>query len=139
MEALLKALWGTSLRKAITSLAATITAICGAIVALPPAWSAMGLPEVATRQWTRLEIYSPMKMAQSTTTRQVIDLQIDVANGKLDQLDNARAALEIEKLKTDDPLIKARADQQIRKIERDTSALSEQVKTLSSIRSSPDR
>ena len=135
MGALIEALWGTSLRKTITSIAATIAAISGAVVAVPPAWTAIGLPEVATRQWAKNEIYAPIKSAQSMTTRQVIDLQLDVANGKLDQLDNYRTSLEIEKLKTEDPLIKAKADQQIRKIDRDSSALIEQVRTLNSIRS----
>lgn len=133
MQAIITALWGTSLRKAITALAATISAICGAIVALPPAWSSMGLPELATRQWTRAEIYQPIKTAQSSTTRQVIDLQIDIANGKLDQLDNSRAQLDVERLKATDDAIKARVDVQIRKIDRDTAALNDQLRTLRNI------
>lgn len=134
MQAVITALWGTSFRKAITALAATISAICGAIVALPPAWSAMGLPEVATRQWTKSEIYQPIKTAQSTVKNQVLDLQIDLANGKLDQLDNARAALEIEKLKVPDDQIKARVDMQIRKIDRDATAINDQIKTLKTLK-----
>jgi diphthamide synthase subunit DPH2 len=93
----------------------------------------MGLPEVATRQWTRTEIYHPIKTAQSSTTRQVIDLQIDIANGKLDQLDNARAQLDVERLKASDDAIKARVDVQIRKIDRDTAALNDQLRTLRNI------
>lgn len=95
----------------------------------------MGLPEVATRQWTKTEIYHPIKTAQSSTTRQVIDLQIDIANGKLDQLDNARATLDLEKLKATDDAIKARVDAQIRKIDRDTGAINDQLKTLRMIQS----
>lgn len=132
---LITAIWGTSLRKAITATALTISAVAGAIVAVPPAWSGLGLPEVATRQWAKGEIYRPIKSAQTQTQRQIIDLQLDLATGKLDQLDNARATLEIEKLKTEDPSVKARADQQIRKIDRDSSALSDQVKTLNGLRS----
>ncbi len=134
MEALLLALWGTSARKAITSCAAAVSAVCGVVVGLPPAWSSLGLPEPATRQWTRAEVYHPIRTAQSSVTNQVIDLQIDIANGKLDQLDNARATLEIEKLKIPDDSIKARVESQIRKIDRDTSALNDQVRTLRSIR-----
>lgn len=137
MQAVIAALWGTSLRKTITSIAAAISAVCGAIVALPPAWSAVGLPEVATRQWTRIEVLHPMRTAQSTVTRQVIDLQIDIANGKLDQLDNARVQLEIEKLKVPDDGIKARVDSQIRKIERDAAAINDQVRTLRGIQATP--
>jgi hypothetical protein len=76
-----------------------------------------------------------MKTAQATVTTQVIDLQIDLANGKLDQLDNARASLEIEKLKIPDDAIKARVDSQIRKIDRDTGAINDQIKTLRMLKS----
>ncbi len=138
MQAVITALWGTSLRKAITAIAATISAVCGAIIALPAAWSAIGLPEVATRQWTRVEIYHPMKTAQSTVTRQVLELQIDIANGKLDQLDNARAALEIEKLKVPDDTIKAKVEAQIRKIDRDSAAINDQIRTLRGLQMSPN-
>lgn len=133
MDAIIAVLWATPLRKTITALAATISAVCGAIVALPPAWSAIGLPEIATRQWTRIEIYHPMRAAQSTVTRQVIDLQIDIANGKLDQLENSRVQLEIEKLKAPDDSIRARVDSQIRKIDRDAGAINDQIKTLRGI------
>lgn len=134
MDGILATVWGTSTRKAVTSFAAAISAICGAIVGLPPAWSAIGLPEVATRQWTRIEVYHPMKTAQTTVTRQVIDLQLDIATGKLDQLENARVQLEIEKLKVPDDSIKARVDSQIRKIDRDASVINDQIRTLRSIR-----
>lgn len=137
MQAVIAALWGTSLRKMITSIAAAISAVCGAIIALPPAWSAVGLPEVATRQWTRAEVYHPMRTAQTVMTRQVIDLQIDIANGKLDQLDNARVQLEIEKLKVPDDGIKARVDSQIRKIDRDAGAINDQIKTLRTMQTIP--
>ena len=133
MQALISALWGTSFRKAVTSVAAAISAVCGAVLALPSAWSAVGLPEVATRQWTRAEIYQPIKTAQSSVTNQVIDLQIDLANGKLDQLENSRVQLEIEKLKVPDGEIKARVDSQIRKIDRDSGAINDQIKTLRGI------
>ena len=134
MQTIITALWGTSLRKTVTSIAASVSAVCAAIVGLPPAWSAIGLPEVATRQWTHTEVYTPMKTAQATVTRQVIDLQIDIANGKLDQLDNSRTALEIEKLKVPDDAIKAKVETQIRKIDRDSAAINDQIKTLRSIR-----
>ncbi len=74
-----------------------------------------------------------MKLAQNQTQRQVIDLQLDVANGKLDQIDNARALYEIEKLKATDDAVKAKADAQIHKIDRDTSAIGDQIRSLKTI------
>ena len=119
----------------MTSVFAMISAIAGAVVAVPPAWSALGLPEVATHEWAKHEIYRPMRIAQTQTQRQIIDLQLDLASGKLDQMDNNRTTLEIEKLKATDPEIKAKADMQIRKIERDSGTLADQIKTLQGLRS----
>lgn len=137
MQIILSTIWGTSLRKWITSICVTISAMAGTIVAVPPAWSALGLPEVASKNWAIKNIHDPIRMAQAQNQRQIIDLQLDIATGKLDQLDNNRASLEIEKLKTIDDQIKARADVQIRKIERDTGALTDQIKTLQGLRNTP--
>ena len=123
--------------KVVSTAAGTIGAVAGMIVAVPPAWTAIGLPEVATRGWVQHDVHEPMKFAQSQTQQQVIDLQIDVANGKIDQLDNARATLEIEKLKATDDAVKARADVQIRKIERDTAAIADQIRSLRAVRVQP--
>jgi hypothetical protein len=49
METLLSTFWGNGWRKTITSFLALITATATAIVAVPPAWSALGLPEVASK------------------------------------------------------------------------------------------
>jgi hypothetical protein len=46
---LLMTFWGSACRKTLTSFFATVTAIATAVVAVPPAWSALGLPEVASR------------------------------------------------------------------------------------------
>jgi len=121
----------------ISTVAGAAGAIAGMVVAVPPAWSIIGLPEVATRGWVITEIRHPMRVAQMQTQQQVIDLQVDVANGKLDQLDNARATLEIERLKSTDNSVKARIDTQIHKIDRDTAAITDQIKTLHSLRTQP--
>jgi hypothetical protein len=123
-------LWGTVWRKRITNTAASLAALSSAIIGLPVAWSSIGLPEPATREWVMSTVQRPIRLAQASTTGQVIDLQIDLANGKLDQLDNARAALDIEILKSTEDAVKSRAAAQIRKIDRDTSALNEQITAL---------
>lgn len=62
-SALLKALWGTNSRKAMTSLFAFIAAFCGAVAGLPPAWTAVGLPVPASREYVS-QIIEPVKLAQ---------------------------------------------------------------------------
>ncbi len=127
--------WGSlsGKSKIISSVAGAIAAIAGMVAAVPPAWTMLGLPEVATHSWVSLQVHEPMKLAQNQTQRQVIDLQLDVANGKLDQIDNARALYEIEKLKATDDAVKAKADAQIHKIDRDTSAIGDQIRSLKTI------
>ncbi len=136
-EQLIRTLWGTSWRKAVTAFCAFVASVCGAIVAVPPAWQALDLPEIATRSWARHAIELPIKQAQSSVTKQVIDLQLDIATGKLDQLDATRTSLEIEKIKTQDPEIKAKVDAQIRKIDRDSGLINDQIKTLRGLSGGP--
>jgi hypothetical protein len=117
--------------KIYSAIAGGIAGSATMVTAVPPAWTALGLPEVASRHWVMENVHHPMKVAQSHTQRQVMELQLDLARGKRDQLDNSRTSFEIEKQKTVDPSIRATVDAQIRKIDRDTEALSDQIKSIS--------
>jgi hypothetical protein len=73
--ALVRLVWGNNWKKAMTSMFALAAAIAGAITSVPPAWTAMGLPEVASKQFVREaanEAVKPVKVAedqyQSKTT-----------------------------------------------------------------------
>lgn len=78
MSDILTTFWGTGLRKTITSVFATITAAATSVVAVPPAWEAMGLPEVASRTFVHdhvqktidpmLQTESKLLIAQAQTT-----------------------------------------------------------------------
>ena len=61
---LLKTIWGTNFRKSITSLFGLIAALGGAVVAVPPAWTALSLPEIATRGYVHQSV-DPIKAAQT--------------------------------------------------------------------------
>ena len=67
-------IWGSPLRQ-LTTTATAIAAVAGAIVAVPPAWSAMGLPEVASKGYVHMEV-DPVKMAQDETARAVYQLSL---------------------------------------------------------------
>ena len=41
--------WSTNLRRTATSIFALIAAMAGSVASVPPAWTAMGLPEVASK------------------------------------------------------------------------------------------
>jgi len=84
---MLNLLWGNNWRKSLTSIISLIAATAGAVVAVPPAWEAMGLPEVASRVFVAGKIQEkidPMlqtesklliAQAQTTTTLNQILLQ----------------------------------------------------------------
>jgi len=82
METLVTQIWGTLLRKTLTSIAATIAAVAGAIVAVPPAWSALGLPEFASKVFVHEQV-DPVKVAQAETTRAVNHLLLEQLRSSL--------------------------------------------------------
>lgn len=65
-------LFGTATRR-ITTLCAMVAAVCGAIVGVPPAWSALGLPEVASKVFVHAQV-DPIKSAQADTSKAVNQL-----------------------------------------------------------------
>lgn len=74
--------WSTNLRRTATSIFALITAAATSIVAVPPAWTAMGLPEVASKAFVHSEV-DPVKVAQSDTTRAVYLLTLNQLQSSL--------------------------------------------------------
>src|SRR5579872_2303422 len=81
--------WSTALRKTVTASAAMVAAVAGAIVAVPPAWSAMGLPELASKFYV-METVKPIRketkevqLAQAETTRALYQLQLQSLQGSL--------------------------------------------------------
>jgi len=82
MNDLIAALWGTSLRKSITSILALITATATAIVAVPPAWEAMGLPEAASKTFVHEQV-DPVKLIQVDTARAINTLALNQLQSSL--------------------------------------------------------
>jgi hypothetical protein len=70
---MLNLLWGTGFRRTLTSFFSLIAASAGAVVAVPPAWEAMGLPEVASRAYVHKRVH-PIEVAQAQTTQAVNQL-----------------------------------------------------------------
>ena len=62
--------WGTGLRKGITLTAGTLSAVGAAVTTVPPAWSALGLPEAASKAYVH-ERVEPLRMAQTATATAV--------------------------------------------------------------------
>lgn len=82
MNPLLAPFWATGLRKTVTSIAGTVAAVGGAIVAVPPAWSALELPIMATRVFVGEQV-KPLKLAQADTTKAVWQLQLQSLQSSL--------------------------------------------------------
>jgi hypothetical protein len=74
-------LWGSPARRA-TTVCTLVIAVAGVTTAVPPAWDAAGLPEVATRFFVHSEI-DPIKLAQADTTKAVNQLLLTQLQGSL--------------------------------------------------------
>ena len=90
-------LWGSTARQ-ITTVCAMIAAIGGAIVAVPPAWDAMALPEIASRMFV-LQTVKPIKddaaaihLAQIATTKAIQELTVIQLQSQLYQAEKDRSA-----------------------------------------------
>ncbi len=92
--------WSSGFRKTLTSIFSLIAAGAGAIVAVPPAWSALGLPEAASKMFVRGQV-DPIKLAQADTTKAVYLLT-------LQQLQSSLYAAELDKAKAPSGTVDAR-------------------------------
>ncbi len=96
-------LWSTGLRKALTLL----TALCGAVVAMPPAWTMIGLPEPASKVFVHEQV-NPLKTAQADTTKAVWQLQ-------LQNLRSSLYAAKLDQQKAPSPTV----DQRVQDLEQE--------------------
>jgi hypothetical protein len=98
MNSILDFAWGSGLRKAITSICALIASVSGAVVAIPPAWSALGLPVLASQTFVN-ETLRPiqddsakMHLAQATTAQAVNQLLLAQYQAQLYQAQKDKVA-----------------------------------------------
>ncbi len=116
-------------RWSLSSLALVAT-IVGGIVA---AWPFIEPYMAATRGYARdlIEVHSgQVKLAQSKTEMQLHSLQVDTANGKLDQTNNDLFKAQLELKKAADPSTQEFITNQINKLQSTKSAIESQIRTL---------
>ncbi len=108
-------IWGTRLRRTLTSIFSLIAASCGAIVAVPPAWSGLGLPEVASKVFVH-QVVDPVRLAQADTTKAVYLLT-------LQQLQSSLYAAEQDKAKSPSHTVDERIDELTQQIQQTQAKL----------------
>lgn len=91
----------TQTQKRLSVISAAVVAICGGIVAVPPAWSTLGLPEIATKVYVKMEIDS-VKMAQKTLDQSVGRLEIAIGSGRQGQIKQEQNRIKAEIARTTD-------------------------------------
>ncbi|HMG78731.1 MAG TPA: hypothetical protein VK591_08615 [Xanthobacteraceae bacterium] len=90
--------WGSGLRKAIVSICGVVAAIAGAVVAIPPAWSTLGLPEVASKTFVNatlqpiLDDNAKIHVTQATTAQAVNQLLLAQYQAQLYQAQKDKIA-----------------------------------------------
>ena len=107
--ALLTTVWGSTPRK-ITTVLSVIGVACGTVAAIPPAWSALELPVIATHLFVNHQI-EPIRLAQADTTRAVWQLQ-------LQNLQSSLYAAKIDQQKAPSPTVDQRIDALQQEIQR---------------------
>ncbi len=122
--------------KMFTVGAPALATVLGIVAGWTPAvdsWDEMGLPTMATRSYVR-HTTRPVVLAQKIVDQRAIDIQIDIANDKLERTGDAQALWNNEKRKADsigaDQATKFAIDKQLRDLETRDSALRDQLKTL---------
>jgi hypothetical protein len=127
------ALWGTDLRKAVTSTAALVAGVATAITAVPPAWSALGLPEFASKSFVDGRI-EPFKIAEGDTQNILRELQIEVAEGKKERADDSISSWRLQLDRAGDAESRSIIERQIQELQDTKAKLDEQIKTLRSLK-----
>ena len=120
MNDLITAFWGTGWRKFFTSFLTTITATATAIVAVPPAWEAMGLPEAASRAFVTAHVQKTIDpMLQTESKLLVAQAQTTAALNQilLTQLQSSLYAAQQDSAASTSPIVQQRIADLKRQIE----------------------
>ena len=72
--------------KTTTIIASAIAAFCGAAIAIPPAWSALGLPEVVFKTEMQ-KIASELRLVAENDRKVVNEIQIEVLESRRQAID----------------------------------------------------
>ncbi len=122
--------------KTLTIAGPFLGAVLGVVTGWTPAvdaWDGMGLPTMATRAYVR-HITMPVVVSQKIIDQRAIDLQIDMANDKLERTGDAQAFWNNEKRKADssgaDQVTRFGIDKQLRELDNRDAALREQLRAL---------
>ena len=130
-------LWSTGTRKAITSTAAAIAAVAGAITGVNAAWPMVEPLLPAHRAYARDLSGHVEKIAESYANKNAIilrDVQVEQAEGKRDAVDGEIFKWTIELNKASDESVKPLISEQIRRLSVAKDKLNDQIKTLNAIK-----
>jgi hypothetical protein len=111
--------WSTNLRRTATSFFALIAAIAGSIVSVPPAWTAMGLPEVASKIYVHDRIQDktdPMLQTESKLLVAQAQQQQTLNQILLSQLQSSLYAAQRDMTTSPSQTVQARIDDLNRQI-----------------------
>jgi len=117
MPSLFDMAWSSPTRKTITSIVTTLTALCAFVVAVPPAWSALGLWTPASREYVDHKV-RPVEWRMAQTAAAVYQLT-------LTQLESALYAAQHDPAAATSPVVQ----QRIEELQRQIAAVQRQLET----------
>lgn len=111
-----EALWGTGLRRFLTTITATATALSAAIASASPVWTQLGFPIPATTAYVQSEI-GKILIADRSTRSIVVDVQLSQARDRRLSITNKLLQWRVELEKIADPSTKRAIEQQVIELE----------------------
>ena len=111
--------WSTNLRRTATSFFALIAAMAGSVVSVPPAWTAMGLPEWASKNYVHDQLQTktdPMLQTESKLLIAQAQQQQTLNQILLSQLQSSLYAAQKDMTTAPSDSVKARIDDLNRQI-----------------------
>lgn len=128
---IIETVWGTKNRRIITSIAGMIAAICAVVSGVPPAWTALGLPEVASKVFVEQQL-QPVRAAQSNVESSVRRTDLDLAKMHVGFIDDQIVRWNIELQKAADDAARQMIQSQIANLQNQKEEVTGHIAKLTS-------
>lgn len=113
----------------VTIIFSTVAAIGTGVVAVPPAWTAMGLPRVATESYVDRSI-GKLDMAQKAQDQVLNGIRLDIGNGRASQIRQEQRRLQAEMERTQDANYKQNLRDSLQDLEDEAKELGAKLRAL---------
>lgn len=113
----------------ITIVFSTVAAIGTGVVAVPPAWTALGLPRVATESYVDARA-SKLDIAQKAQEQVLNGIRLDIGNGRMGAIRQEQRRLQAELERTQDVNYKQNLRDSLQDLDIEAQELNAKLRVL---------